>query len=533
MKTQIDYDAIIVGAGFSGLRSLYALRQAGLKVRVIEAADEIGGVWNHNRYPGARCDVESYDYSLMVSKEIEQNWRWTERYAKQPEILSYIHYVADTLDLNKDIQLNTRLTKAQYNEQERYWQIETSSRPPITARFLILAVGQLSKIKKPNIVGESSFAGSIYHAAAWPKTPVDFTGKRVGIIGTGSSGVQMTPVIAQQADHLYVYQRTANYSIPACHAIISDEEDAAIKARYDERRAQSRNSPTGLGFLPSKLSAVDDNPENRERVFEAAWNRLGFGFALAYYDILLNEESNKLAVEFIERKIAAKVPDPVLREKLTPKGFPFGAMRPAVDHGYYEAFSRDNVSLVDIKNNPIAALDEHGVILTDGTHHAVDILIYATGFDVFTGSILDPLIIGREGKVLRDHWDKGPQNYLGMSVNGFPNLFMMAGPGSPSLLSNVIVSIEDHAEFFKDIIVYMRQHGHEEIEPTPQAEHNWVKHVNERAQETLYPKAPSYYMGAEVAGKPQVFMPYSGGVRGYRRIMQSVQDKGWDGFRLN
>ena len=524
-------DVLIVGAGFAGLRALYTLRKEGLNCRVIEASDEVGGVWNYNRYPGARCDVESYDYSYGFSKELEQEWRWTERYAQQSEILDYIRHVADKFELRKDIEFSTRLESATYNEAAANWTVTTSRGGPITARFVVMAVGQLSKPKKPDFPGEAHFQGEVYHSALWPRHPVDFIGKRVGIIGTGSSGVQMTPVIAEKAAHLCVFQRTANYSIPACHAHISDAEDAAIKAGYPARREQARNSPSGLGFIPNKKSLLEDPPDVREQVLERAWNRLGFGFALAYHDILLNEEANDRVVEFVHRKIAEKVHDPVVREKLTPRGFPFGAMRPSVDHRFYEAFNRDNVELVDIKEHPIVEFTANG-IRTKAGEYPLDMIIFATGFDVFTGSILAPAIIGRGGVTLREKWSDGPANYLGLSTTGFPNLFIMVGPGSPSLLSNVLVSTEDHADFIRDMITDMNARDLDEVEARPDAEQKWVQHVNERSQETLYPKARSYYMGDDVPGKPHVFMPYSGGVRGYRRILHKVMANQWEGFDM-
>lgn len=524
-------DVLVVGAGFAGLRALYTLRKQGLKCLVIEASDEVGGVWNYNRYPGARCDVESYDYSYGFSEELEQEWRWTERYAQQGEILDYIRYVADKFELRKDILFSTRLESATYNESAANWTVATSNGKTITARFVVMAVGQLSKPKKPEFPGEASFRGEVYHSALWPRHPVDFTGKRVGIIGTGSSGVQMTPVIAEQAAHLCVFQRTANYSIPACHAHISDEEDATIKAGYQARREQARNSPSGLGFMPNKKSLLEDPPEVREQVLEKAWNRLGFGFALAYHDILLNEEANDRVVEFVHRKIAEKVHDPAVRAKLTPRGFPFGTMRPSVDHQFYEAFNRDNVELVDIREHPIVEFTASG-IRTEAGEYPLDMIIFATGFDVFTGSILAPTIVGRGGVTLKEKWGDGPANYLGLSTAGFPNLFIMVGPGSPSLLSNVLVSTEEHADFIRDLIADMNARDLNEVEARRDAEQEWVQHVNERSQETLYPKARSYYMGDEVPGKPHVFMPYSGGVRGYRRILHQVMANQWEGFNM-
>ena len=528
----LDYDVIIIGAGFAGLRALYILRKEGFRVTVLEASDEVGGVWNYNRYPGARCDVESYDYSYGFSQELEQEWRWTERYARQPEILDYIRFVTKKFDLRRDIQFNARLSAARFDEESSSWTLQTAAGKKLTSRFVIMAVGQLSKTKKPDFEDEGDFQGEIYHSGEWPRHPVSFAGKRVGIIGTGSSGVQMTPVIAAEAEHLSVFQRTANYSIPACHAHISDEQDRQIKAHYQERREQARNSPSGLGFLPNKKSALDDPPEVREQVFEEAWNRLGFGFALAYYDILLNKAANDLAVEFINRKIAEQIDDPVVREKLTPKGFPFGTMRPSVDHGFYQTFNRENVELVDIKENPIVKIMPNGISTTSGDY-PLDMIIYATGFDVFTGSILAPDITGRNGVTLREKWSQGPANYLGLSTHDFPNLFIMVGPGSPSLLSNVLVSTEDHADFICDLLVHMREADLIEVEASAAAEAEWVEHVNQRSRETLYPQARSYYMGDEVPGKPHVFMPYSGGVRGYRRILHKVVADDYEGFEYS
>lgn len=524
-------DAVIVGAGFAGLRALYTLREMGLSAVVLEAGDEVGGVWYFNQYPGARCDVESYDYSYSFSEELEREWRWSERYATQPEVLSYIHYVADKFDLRKDVELDSRVTRAAYDETAARWAVSTEDGRRWDARYLVMAVGQLSTTKFPGFPGEEKFRGEIYHSGQWPHEPVDLSGKRVGIIGTGSSGVQMTPVVAREAKHLTVFQRTANFSIPASNAEISDEEDAEVKASYRERRRAALNSPSGLGFKPNKKSALDDPPEEREKVFEAAWRRLGFGFALAYHDILLDEAANETAADFIRGKIAEKVEDPETREKLLPRGFPFGAKRPSVDSGFFETFNRDNVTLADISEDPIREITPTG-IRTEKRHFDLDVICYATGFDALTGSLLRPEIVGRGGMTLKEKWSKGPVTYLGVNSAGFPNLFIIAGPGSPSLLSNVLVSIEQHVDWLADLLKYMEKNGFDEFEVTESAEREWVQHVNERAQETLYPKARSYYMGDEVPGKPRVFMPYSGGVRGYRRIMEKVVANDYEGFTM-
>lgn len=524
-------DAVVIGAGFAGLRSLHTLRSMGLSVAVLEAADEIGGVWHFNRYPGARCDVESYDYSYGFSPELEQEWRWTERYATQPEILRYINHVADRFDLRRDISLTTRVARARYDEPACRWLIESEDGRSWNAERMILAVGQLSTPKETVYPQQDRFKGEIIYSATWPKHEVNFTGKRVAIIGTGSSGVQMTPVIAAQAESLKVFQRTANYSIPAVNSPITEEEDRAVKETYQERREAARNSPSGLGFIPDTRSAVDVPADEREAAFEAAWNTLGFGFALTFKDILLNQESNDTASEFIKRKIAAQVDDPVIRGKLIPKGFPFGTRRPSVDGGYFATFNRPNVSLVDIRETPITSFTEIGIRTSDA-EYPFDIIIYATGFDAFTGSLLKFPIVGRNGQTLQKKWSAGPTSLLGMCVHNFPNMFIIVGPGSPSLLSNVILSTEEQVDWLARLFVHCGERGVKEVEATAEAESKWVAHVNERAEETLYLKTPSYYLGAEMPGKPRVFMPYSGGVRGYRRILEKTAENGYDGLDL-
>ena len=524
-------DALVIGAGFAGLRALHTLRGMGMSVAVLEAADGIGGVWYFNQYPGARCDVESFDYSYRFSPELEQEWRWSERYATQPEILRYINHVADRFDLRRDILLETRVERAEYDESSCRWTIEAEGGQVWDARYLILAVGQLSAPKETTYPGQEQFAGQIIYSAKWPREPVSFAGKRVAIIGTGSSGVQMTPVIAAQAAQLTVFQRTANYSIPAANSPVSDEEDRAVKATYRERRAAARNSPSGLGFVPDTRSAVDVPADEREAAFEAAWNRLGFGFALTFKDILLNQQSNDTASEFVRRKIAEQINDPALRDKLIPQGFPFGTRRPSVDSGYFATFNRDNVSLVDISATPIEAFTAHG-IRTSASDLKFDIIIYATGFDAFTGSLLKPEIVGRGGLSLREKWSAGPRSFLGLAVNQFPNMFVIVGPGSPSLLSNVLLSTEEQIDWLADLFERCRNEHVIEIEASEEAESDWVSHVNERARETLYLKTPSYYLGAEMPGKPRVFMPYSGGVRGYRRILERTAASNYRGLNL-
>ncbi len=524
-------DVLVIGAGFAGLRALYKFRSLGYKVRVLEASEDVGGVWYHNGYPGARCDVESYDYSYSFSPELEQEWRWSERYATQPEILRYINHVAERFDLRKDIQFNTRMTNAIYDESLAHWRIETEGGKIFQAQFLLMCVGQLSTTKSPSYPGLSDYKGEVIHSGIWPKHEVSYTGKRVAIIGTGSSGMQMTPVIAKEAKHLTVFQRTANYSVPAANAPVSDEEDAQVKANYRQRRERAWNSATGLGFMPNKTSALDVTPQEREQAYEASWNRLGFGFALTYYDILLNKQANDTAADFIRRKIAGVVNDPVVRDKLLPKNHAFAARRPSVDSGYFQAFNRDNVELADVRESPIVEFTSTG-IRTTAKLHELDMIIFATGFDVFTGSLFKPDIVGRGGMTLKKKWADGPVTHLGVGVSDFPNLFIVVGPGSPSLLSNVMVSTEEQIDWMAAFIEHMKSHGQNVFEVQPTAEKEWGEHINERVKETLYLSTDSYYNGAEVKGKPRVFMPYSGGVRGYRRILHKCASEGYTGFQF-
>ena len=524
-------DVVVIGAGFAGLRALYTLRAMGKKVVVLEGGADVGGVWYHNGYPGARCDVESFDYSYRFSPELEQEWRWSERYATQPEILRYINHVVERFDLRKDIRFNSRMKRAAYDEANMRWTVTIEDGRQISAQYFVLAVGQLSTTKAPDFPGQSGFKGEIIHSGVWPKHKVEFDGKRVGIIGTGSSGMQMTPVIAKKAKHLTVFQRTPNYSVPASNAPVSDEEDRRVKSTYRARREQALNSPTGLGFVPNKKSALDATPVEREAVYEAAWHRLGFGFALAYFDLLLSKEANDTAAEFVRRKIASVIDDPKLRDKLIPKDHPFAARRPSVDSGYFQAFNRDNVALADIRESPIVEFTPAGIRTAEKLHE-LDMVIFATGFDALTGSLLKPEIVGVSGLTLKQKWAHGPVTQLGVAVAGFPNMLIVVGPGSPSLLSNVLLSTEEQIDWLATLINEMDSEQHRVFEATPEAEQAWVAHVNEKAKLTIYMTTNSYYNGAEMAGKPRVFLPYSGGVRGYRRVLQQCAADGYSGFDM-
>lgn len=525
-------DVIVVGAGFAGLRALHTFREAGRSVAVLEAGDGIGGVWYWNRYPGARCDIESYDYSYSFSRELEQDWRWSQRYARQPEILEYIEFVAERFDLRKDVHLQQRVTTSVWDDAREVWTVETESGARWEAQYIVWAVGNLSSTKRPDLPGIEDFGGRILHTAQWPHEEVDVSGLRVGVIGTGSSGMQSIPILAKDAAQLTVFQRTPNFSVPALHREITDEQDAEVKAGYAERRQRILDSPSGLGFRPRKESALDVPEAERLAAFEEAWNGSGFGFSLTFRDLLTDLEANKTAAEFVRGKIAGLVDDPEVRELLTPRGYPFGAKRPVVDDGYFETFNRDNVTLVDIASDPLERLTATGVRTVGGQEFDVDVLVFATGFDALTGSLLRPEIVGRDGLTLREKWSAGPVSHLGIGVHGFPNMFVLAGPGSPALLINVLVGIELHIDWLADLLVAVEKQGASVVEVQAEAESEWTRLLNERADQTLYPLARSYYMGDEIPGKPRVFMMYAGGLRNYRRILEETAAGDYTGFEL-
>ena len=526
-----DVHAVIVGAGFAGLYVLHRLRGLGLSARVFEAGDGIGGTWYWNRYPGARCDVESMDYSYSFSDALQQEWNWTERYASQPEILTYINHVADRFDLRRDIQLASRVTSAIFDEPARQWTITTDRGDRLSARFCIMATGCLSTAQVPKLSGRETFRGKTYHTGRWPHEGVDFTGQRVGVIGTGSSAIQSIPIIAAQAAHLFVFQRTPNFSVPARNAPLDPDYERQVKAGYADFRRQARESRVGFVVERSEASALAVTSEERRGAYEKRWGRGGLGFSAAYVDLLTSKEANDTAAEFCREKIRAVVRDPKIAELLSPKDYPVGTKRMCVDTGYYETFNRDNVTLVDIRRAPIEAITPDG-LRTREAAYTLDSIVFATGFDAMTGALLAIDVRGRDGRALKDVWAEGPRTYLGLAVAGFPNLFAVTGPGSPSVLSNMIVSIEQHVDWIAGCLDHMRAAGHETIEATATAQEAWVAHVNEIGHMTLYPRANSWYMGANIPGKPRVFMPYIGGVGAYRQICDDVAAKGYEGFTL-
>jgi cyclohexanone monooxygenase len=532
--TSVDtgrYDAVVVGAGFAGLYMLHRLLKLGLKVKVFEAGDNVGGTWYWNRYPGARCDVESIEYSYSFSEELQQDWHWSERYSTQGEILQYIQHVADRFGLRRHVQFDTRVECAEFDRETNVWTVTTDKGDTVQAPFCIMATGCLSTAKLPEVKGLDTFKGKWYHTGFWPQEGVDFTGKRVGVIGTGSSGIQLIPQVAQQASQLFVFQRTANYCIPAHNAPLDPAVERNVKERYGELRKQARESHGGVASIPVPAqSALEVSPEERQRVFEHRWQVGGLGMMRAFNDLLTNEQSNKTAADFMRGKIREIVADPKVAELLTPT-YPFGVKRLCTDTGYFQTYNRPNVKLVDIKKSPITAITPEGVA-TEGGEYPLDVIVFATGFDAMTGTLLAMDIHVNGGANLRDLWAHGPRTYLGIMTAGLPNLFMITAPGSPSVLSNVIVSIEQHVDWISDCITHMRDNDIARIEPEEPAQEAWVAHVNQVADLTLLPKGASWYVGANVPGKPRVFMPYVGGVGVYRRKCDEVAAQGYAGFRL-
>ncbi len=524
-------DAVVVGAGFAGLYMLHRLRGLGLDARIVERASGVGGTWYWNRYPGARCDVTSMEYSYEFDEALQQEWAWSEKYATQPEILEYVNHVADRFDLRRDIVFETTVESAHWHDDDRRWQVQTSA-GSVSARFLVMATGCLSSTNLPDFPGLETYRGDWYHTGDWPHEPVDFTGKRVGVIGTGSSAIQSIPIIAEQAEHLHVFQRTPNYSVPAHNAPIPAEEQAAIKARYGELRAANRQMQSCFGaeLPPGREAAMQDSEEQRREQFEARWEIGGLPFLGGYADVLVDPASNEAAAAFVREKIHEIVDDPEVAELLSPDQR-IGCKRMCVDTGYYATFNRDNVTLVDISGRAIDAITETGVRVGDETWD-FDAIVFATGFDAMTGSLLKIDVVGREGLSLREKWEAGPRTYLGLEVAGFPNMFMISGPGSPSVLTNMLVSIQQHVEFVADCLAYMAEHDKQVIEAELAAEDEWVTVVNTIADATIFPTCNSWYLGANVPGKPRVFMPFIG-FPPYAAKCDEVAAKGYEGFRLS
>ncbi len=528
----VDVDVVAVGAGFAGLYLLHRLRERGFSTKVLEAGDDVGGTWYWNRYPGARCDIPTTDYAYTFDPELEREWQWTEKYATQPEILSYLQHVADRHDLRRDIELSTRVDAAAWDEAAARWRLRTDGGEEITCRFYVMASGCLSLPKSLDIAGADDFGGEVYFTSRWPHEGVDFSGKRVAVIGTGSSGIQSIPIIAGQAEQLTVFQRTPNFSIPAHNGPQSAEKVTALATDREVYREEARWSRGGIPGDPPELSAVASTEEVRRQRFEEAW-AAGELFAIlgTFNDLLTDREANDLVAQMIREKIHSIVEDPDTADALCPKDHPFGTKRPCLDSGYYQTYNLPHVRLVDLREQPIAAVTGAGIDTVKESFD-VDAIVFATGFDAMTGALVSVDITGRDGLTLKEKWADGPSTYLGLTTAGFPNLFTITGPGSPSVLSNMVVSIEQHVDWVVDRIDHLRANGFETIEPTEVAEAGWGRHVNDCADLTLYPTANSWYMGANVPGKPRVFLPYVGGVGAYRAICDEVVAGDHLGFTL-
>ncbi len=526
---ETDVDVLIVGAGFGGMYMLQKLRELGFTGRILERGDGVGGTWYWNRYPGARCDVESMEYSYQFSDALQQEWDWSERYSPQPEILQYANHVADRFDLRDDIRFNTLVASATFHEDRNLWVLETQSGERHSARHCVMATGCLSSANVPDVKGRDEFKGAWYHTGNWPQEEVDFTGKRVAVVGTGSSAIQAIPVIAEQADHLYVFQRTPNYAVPARNKPLTAEERDRVKATYDDLRALEKSTRNGTRFEVSDVPALAVSAEEREARYRAMWDNGGLCYMTSFGDLLLNTEANETAAEFIRERIRETVEDRDVADLLCPTSV-VGCKRLCVDTDYFKTYNRPNVTLVDISKAPIGEIAPDGPI-ANGEVYEVDAIVFATGFDAMTGSLAKIDIRGRGGLTLREKWGEGPRTYLGIAISGFPNLFTITGPGSPSVLTNMLPSIEQHVEFIADMISYADGKGTTSIEATFEAEDEWVGHVNLLAGKTLYPTCNSWYLGVNIPGKPRVFMPYLG-YPAYQAKCRDVAANDYDGFAL-
>jgi cation diffusion facilitator CzcD-associated flavoprotein CzcO len=524
-----SYDALVIGAGVSGLYALHHLRGMGLSVRVYDGASGVGGTWWYNRYPGARVDAPgSPFYCYTFSDELMQEWDWTETQSDQATVLSYLDYVADRFDLRRDIQLETWVQDARYDELSQCWTVETSTGACVSAHFLICATGALSTAHKPDIPGIDDFAGECHHTSRWPHEPVSFAGKRVGVIGTGSSGVQVIPEIARDAAHLTVFQRTPQYTVPARNHPLESEVLSHARKDWDGIREVMSRSPFGGPFEAPTRSALDDTPEERQAVYEELWEQGSFRLLQeSYSDLMTNKEANRTAADFLRGKIREVVRDPRTAEKLMPDYF-LGTKRLILDDGYYETFNRDNVTLVDLREDPIEEITPSGV-RTATRDHPLDMLVLATGFDAISGAMLHLNPKGRGGTSLEEKWKTRIDTYLGMTIAGFPNLFMIHGPGTPGVLYNMPLGAEREAQWIGNCIRHLRERDLGAVEPTPDAEEVWNREVNEFADETLYPLTDSWYTGANIPGKPRQFCVHLGGPAYFERISE-VAAKGYEGF---
>jgi len=523
-------DAVIVGAGFAGLRALHTLRERDYSVRVFERGRDVGGVWYWNRYPGCRCDTDSVEYSYGFSESLQQEWTWTERFASQPEILRYARHVADRFDLRKDIRFGVSVVSATFDEAAAQWMIDTDDGETTAARHLVLCVGCLSSASLPSFPGRDAFAGEVHHTGHWPAEGVELAGKRVGVIGTGSSGVQAIPPIAERAASLTVFQRTPTYTVPARNRPLDGDEVRRVKADYAGFRKRNRRMAGAAGadhFVPEPVSVFEATPEAREAAFLKRWNAGGLAITATFDNLRTDLDANAYLTDFMRRQIGKTVNDQDTARKLTPRHIA-GCKRMVLDTGYYETFNRDNVTLVDISETPIERFTKDGLTVGAKTY-PLDFVVFATGYDAMTGALLAIDIRGRDGRRLRDAWASGPRTYLGLGTAGFPNMFIVTGPGSPSVLTNMIVAIEQHVDWIADCLDHLRREEIATIEPEADAQDSWVEHVNAVAAGTAYTQCDSWYLGANIPGKPRTFMPLIG-FPAYEETCERVAGAGYDGF---
>ena len=531
MMKNVDVDVVVVGAGFSGLYLLYRLRKAGFSTRVFERGGDVGGTWYWNRYPGARCDVESLQYSYSFDEQLQQDWHWPEKFSAQPDILAYANHVADRFNLKKDIEFNIEVKASRFDENLKTWKITTNTGEEIDAQYFIMATGCISTTQIPNIKGLSDYVGNTFHTGDWPHEEVDFSGQSIAVIGTGSSGIQSIPVLAKQAKKLTVFQRTPNYSIPSQNEPMTKKYERSWKDVYSERRKEMRYSAHGSLKDLNDVPALSVDEDQRQELYTKRWAIGGTGFLGSFNDLLTNADANYTAAEYVRQQIKRVVKDKETAEILCPRSYPIGTKRICIDTGYFETYNRENVKLVDISKKPIQRLVADGIIVDDQLY-AFDSIIFATGFDAMTGSIFNVDIKGRDGLALKEKWNAGPKTYLGLMSASFPNLFMITGPGSPSVKSNMIMSIEQHVDLVIETLLSMRRKGLSVVEPELEAENKWVDHVQEVANKTLFPQANSWYMGANIPGKPRLFMPYIGGVGAYREICEEIVANNYRGFKF-
>ena len=530
--SQRELDVVVVGAGFSGMYLLYKLRPLGFSVKVLEAGTDVGGTWFWNRYPGARVDIQSVEYSMTFDPQLEKDWKWTEKYSPQPELLKYAQHISERYDLRKDIEFTTKVESAKWDDKTERWTIHTSTGDTITAKYYVMASGTLSVPKDVDIEGKNRFKGATYLTSRWPHEGVDFTGKRVAVIGTGSSAIQSIPIIASQAKSLTVFQRTPSFSIPAYNGPVPETVLDEYWSDRDGFRQAQRESAGGVKHTPTTVSALSVSDEERNRIYEEAWAKSGLvEFLGCFSDHMINPIANEYLAEFVRNKIRATVKNPETAEDLCPKTYPIGTKRLCVDTNYYATYNLEHVRLVNIRKNSLKTITETGIDTQDESFE-FDAIVFATGFDAMTGSLLKIDIRGRDGMALSEAWRAGPRTYLGLNVAGFPNLFTVSGPGSPSVLTNMIVSIEQHVNWITDCIVWMRAGGQRTIEAEPQAQDAWVGHVNAVAGATLFPTCNSWYLGANVPGKTRVFMPLLG-FPAYVQRCDEVVARGYEGFLVS